>query len=54
MENNNNFYVEGENMTLCHTSNAASTEFNVPPVKILMEEEFQPMDMDEETCLMTL
>jgi transposase len=48
MENNNNSYVEGENMILCHTDNAASREFNMPPVETLMEEEFQPMDMEEE------
>jgi transposase len=48
MENKNNSYVEGENMILCHTDNAASTEFNMPPVDTLMEEEFQPMDMEEE------
>jgi transposase len=48
MENKNNSYVEGENMILFHTDNAASTEFNMPPVDTLMEEEFQPMDMEEE------
>ena len=35
-------------MILCHTDNAASREFNMPPVETLMEEEFQPMDMEEE------
>ena len=35
-------------MFLCHTDVAASTEFNMPPVDTLMEEEFQPKDMEEE------
>jgi hypothetical protein len=38
MENNNNSYAEGENMILCHIDNAASREFNMPPVETLMEE----------------
>jgi len=51
MGNNYNSYVEGENMILCHTDNAASTEFDMPPVETLMEDKFQPMNIEEKKAI---
>jgi hypothetical protein len=51
MENSNIAFVEGEYMILCHTDNAASTELDMPPVETLMEDRFQPMNIDEKKAI---